>query len=338
MSTDAIWSGVDRLIDAARSPHDLRAHGLHLLAARRWRERGLDVPHAFVEAERDASFIGLAAPLVLGEVRTACDGPILVIKGPEVAARYPDPALRPYGDLDLLVEDADVAHAALLAAGFTPAGATPRDGFHHRRGLQSPRFPLRVEVHERPGWLAGGDAPSSAELLEAASPARAQVAGIVAPAPPHHAVLIAVHAWTHEPPGRISQLVDALLLLDECDREQAAAVAAGWGVERLWRTTVDAAETVLFDRPGRPTLRPPLRKLRRVEERTVLESHVYRAFAPFWAFPLPTALRSAWILFAEAVRPAPGEGWGEKAARIWQALRHGRMGRSTHERTIGFRR
>jgi hypothetical protein len=338
MTAEAIWEGVDRLIDGARSPHDLRAHGLHLLAAQRWREQGRTVPASLVESERDASMLSLAAPLVLGEVRADCDGPMLLVKGPEIAARYPDPALRPFGDLDLIVEDADRVHSALLGAGFTPAGAVPREGFHHRQGLRSPRFPLRVEVHDRPGWLPKRDAPPLDELLEAATPARTQVAGILAPSAAHHAVLVAVHAWVHEPLGRISQLVDAMLLLDESGPDEAASVAAAWGVARLWQTTVEAAEAILFQRPERLALRPAIRKLRQVEERTVLESHVYRAVAPFWALPLPTAIRTAAAMFGEAVRPTPGETWSEKRSRAWRAVRHARMGRSQHERSIGFRR
>lgn len=338
MSTDAIWAGVDRLIDGARSPHDLRAHGLHLLAVRRWRATDIEVPRSFVDAEHNASFIALGAPLVLREIRTAYDGAVIVVKGPEIATRYPDPALRPFGDLDVLVEDADAAYAALRSAGFTPDGPAPQEGFHHRQRLRSPRFPVPVEVHERVGWLVGGEAPPVAELLEAAEPGRMGVDGVLAPAPAHHAVLLAVHAWVHEPLGRASQLLDTLLLLDESSRHEAASVAARWGVSKVWRTTVEAADALFLDRAARPALRRPLRSLRRVEERSVLESHVYRALAPFWGFPLPIAVRSAATMVGTAARPAPGEGWRQKIGRIWQALRNARRGRSEHERSIGYRR
>ncbi len=45
--------------------------------------------------------MALAAQFVLGRVRDVCDGPILLVKGPEAAIRYPHGA-RGYGDLDLL--------------------------------------------------------------------------------------------------------------------------------------------------------------------------------------------------------------------------------------------
>ena len=338
MSTQAVWDGVDRLIDGARSPHDLRAHGLHLLAARRWRELGLDVPPRLVEAERDASFIALATPLVLGEIRAAYDGAILVVKGAEIATRYPDVALRPYGDIDVIVDNADAAFEALLDAGFTTDAAPQREGFHHRPRLRSPRFPVPVEVHCRPSWLVGGVAPPFAELLEAAGTARVEVDGILAPAASHHAVLAAAHSWSHEPLARISQLLDATLLLHECDRDEASALASRWGVAKVWQITVETADALFLARRERPALRRPLRRLRRVEERTVVESHIYRALGPFWALPPLRALGSAAVMLSEAARPEPGEGWRAKSARIWQAFRHARMGRSQHERRIGFRR
>jgi Uncharacterised nucleotidyltransferase len=338
VSVTAIWEGVDRLIDVAAGPRDLRAHGLHLLAVRRWRSRGRVVPDELVGAERAASFVALAAPLVLAEVRAAYDGAIVVLKGPELAARYPDPALRPYGDLDLLVDDGAAARRAMLGAGFTPAGAMPRDDFHHLQGLQSPRFPLRVEVHTRLGWVDGANPPRLQELLESAQPTAVAVDGVLALTPAHHAVLVAVHAWVHEPLGRISQLVDAALLASECDRRDISVVASRWGVGKLWRTTADAFDALLFDeRARRRTIGVPLRKLECVRERTVLESHLYRALAPFWALPPSAALAASAAAFGRAVRPAPGESWSEKAWRAQKAIRHATMRRSQHERTIGFR-
>ena len=47
---------------------------------------------------------------------------LILMKGPEAAARYPDPALRPFCDLDFLVDDPAAAHRALMAAGFVEVG------------------------------------------------------------------------------------------------------------------------------------------------------------------------------------------------------------------------
>ena len=42
---------------------------------------------------------------------------MVLMKGLEVGAYYPDPGLRPFRDLDLLVDDAERAQQALIEAG-----------------------------------------------------------------------------------------------------------------------------------------------------------------------------------------------------------------------------
>ena len=79
------------------------------------RATGRAVPEDFLEQERAAAVAAITAPLVLERVAAAYDRPAILVKGPEVAALYPDPALRSYWDVDLLVEDAEEAQRALLA-------------------------------------------------------------------------------------------------------------------------------------------------------------------------------------------------------------------------------
>src|SRR5688572_3205555 len=102
-STSHIWTAVERLVDRAASLDDLRAHRLHLLAGRRWRALRRAVPAELRVDERRSVVATLTAPVLLQRVRDAHDGPLIVLKGPEVAAHYPDAALRSYSDLDLLV-------------------------------------------------------------------------------------------------------------------------------------------------------------------------------------------------------------------------------------------
>src|SRR5918999_4771530 len=118
----AVLAAVETLIDRARTLQDLESQGLQLLAARRWRELGRPVPSRLLAQERVVAANLLVAPAVLRRIRSAYDGDILLLKGPEVAIAYPDAALRPYGDLDLLVSDAHAAQRALTAAGFEPVG------------------------------------------------------------------------------------------------------------------------------------------------------------------------------------------------------------------------
>ena len=88
------WDRVNALIDASPGVDDLRAHGLQLLAARRWRSAGLLLPAGLVREELQAIWRTHASPRVLEEIRTACTGPMMLMKGPVAAARYP---IRPRG-------------------------------------------------------------------------------------------------------------------------------------------------------------------------------------------------------------------------------------------------
>src|SRR5437016_4854555 len=115
---ESLWSGVDRLVDRAGSLDQLYHHGLHLLAARRWRTLGRVIPEELAVSESAARTAVEDAHVVLERVRAACAGPVVLLHGLEVAAFYPEQGLRSFGDLDLLVENAPEARASLLRAGF----------------------------------------------------------------------------------------------------------------------------------------------------------------------------------------------------------------------------
>ncbi len=80
-----LWAAVDRLVDRAPSLADLSSHRLDLLAARRWRERGVPVPRELADEERRAAVTHLAAPVLLARVRASYGGELALLKGLEVA-------------------------------------------------------------------------------------------------------------------------------------------------------------------------------------------------------------------------------------------------------------
>ena len=74
----------------------------------------------------------------IGGAFEKADIPFFTVKGLDVAALYPTPALRTMGDCDIIVhpEDKERAHQVLLSLGFTPGGERQDMEWHyHKNGL-----------------------------------------------------------------------------------------------------------------------------------------------------------------------------------------------------------
>jgi hypothetical protein len=331
-----LWDAVDELVDRAPRVSDLTFHRLHLLGARRYRETGRLVPRDLAGAERNAAILNLVVPVVLERVRSAYDRTILVMKGPEAAARYPDPALRPFGDLDLLVPDAAEAQRALLAAGFVTAGPPePYVDIHHLQPLQWPDIPLLVEIHDRPKWPSGLPLPSRAELLASAIPGSTGVPGMLTLAPEFHAMVIAAHSWAHRPLAWIGHLVDLAAMTAGLDRRELDRTAAELGMLRLWRTSIGAADALFEEAPTPLALRLWARNLRQVREQTVFGSHLIRWLPPWWALSPRGALRANGFTLSRELGPLRDEPWRHKLRRTLRAFRHAGRRLSEHHRTLG---
>jgi hypothetical protein len=330
-----LWQGVGRLLDGAVALEEMRPHGLELFALGQRDVRGRHVPDALVVAVRGAMMKTLAAPLVLQRVRELVDGPILLLKGPETAACYLEPSARPFNDLDLLVRDAVQVQRALIGAGFKQVGDEARYlGGHQMAPLRHPDFPLPVEVHIRPHWVDGIPPPSPDQLFETAVPSVAPVAGISALPRVSHAILLAVHAWAHEPLGSLRQLIDVAAVRQGVPTDELTALAQVWGVERIWRTTTATIDALFFGAPQPWPLRTWARSLTRVCERTVLETHLERWLAGFSAFPPGRAAGMALRAVATDLRPMGGEDWTRKLGRTSTAIRNTFLRRSWHDAEV----
>lgn len=326
------WSAVDRLLDRAPDLAALAANRLHLLAARRWRELGRTLPEGLESAERRNVVATLVAPDLLGRVRRACAGQLVLHKGPEIGSRYPDPALRPFADLDLLVPDVTSVRRALLAAGFVEVGSPAAyESTPHGRPLQWPGFPLYVEIHAAPNWPSWVRLRPTSELIEAATPSLLGVDGIMTLAPHHHVLTVAAHAWAHGPLSRVGDLVDVEVMSAGIDPEELVVLARRWGLARLWRTTKEAAGAVIFGSAPPLAVRTWARNLPSVRERTVLEVHVGRCLAGFSGGGPATGLRALGRELAADARPLEGETWGAKLRRARRAVRNARVSKSRHD-------
>lgn len=287
---DGLSAQLDRLVDRAPSVRALLDHRLGVAAARRWRALGRDVPDALASEEHFASAAGLAAPVVLERVLAAYGGPVAVLKGPEVACRYPDPTLRPHHDLDLLVEDAPAAQDALLRAGCEVR--IRQRSAHHELPLVFPDLPLVVELHSAP-LVPAWTTVRGADVLSSAVPSRWAVGRALAPAPEIHAVLLAAHSWVERPLRRVLDLADVHVLLADADRARALSIADGWALGGVMRSTLAAADATFAMAPTPWTLRTWARNLPAVRERTRLEALAEHVAAPFAALPATSAWRES---------------------------------------------
>jgi Uncharacterised nucleotidyltransferase len=331
-SRAAVISAVDSLIDRARTLRDLEHHGLQLFALRRSRALDRPVPDRLLAQERQAALISLAAPAVLERIRGAYDGDLLLLKGPEAAAAYPDPRLRPWGDIDLLVPDSSAAERALMATGFEPIGDRQKyAGLHHRQPLRLPGLPVVVELHHAPKWPKGLQAPTAAALFDVAVPARCGIEGIFGLPPAHHAIVLAAHAWAHAPLGHLRHLLDVSLVAADAGQVDWRALTEHWGASPLWRSTVRALHST-FGSARRPaTLRLWARHLASVRERTVLETHLTSWMSPLWSFSGFEALRKCATALAADLGPLPGESWPDKLVRTRHAFADASLTASHHE-------
>ena len=333
----SLWESVDRLVASAPRYSDLEVHGLQHLGAGHTRRFGPLPPQA-AAAQRWAAICSMLAPLVLERVVAAAGEPVVLMKGPELAERYPDPAWRPYRDVDILVADAVGVWNRLKAAGFEETGDPDLYiDLHHLRPLVLPGLPLIVEVHSRPKWIEGMEPPDTAELIATAVPSRLPVEGLLTLEPARHAVAVAAHAWAHVPLSRAVHLIDIAAVSDELDPHEPAAIAKAWGIERIWRVTSAAIDGLLYGRPRPVSTRIWARHLWDVRERTVLERHVQHWLAPFWALPIVRALRVTGVELGREVLPAPGETWRRKVVRTWHALRNAFTRLSDHNRSLETR-
>lgn len=327
-----IWPRVNELVDRAETVTALHAHRLHLYAAWHWRTQGRPVPTELVELERGAAVQRLGAPALLRHVREAYDGPMLLLKGAEVAARYPKPELRPSLDLDFLVPDATAVQKALIAGGFAEREVFHGNEHHHLRALEWPGALMRVEVHNTPSWPTWLTPPSTDELFEAAASESVLGHGILALPPAHHALIVTAHMWREIPLARLGQLIDVRVLAQEAEPDELERLSSDWGLRRLWARTDGTAQRVLGGESRQGTF--PAKRLETVSEATVLEAKLAELAAPFRGLPPGKALvATARELLAELL-PQPYETWRGKLTRSAGALRQSFRARSARDREL----
>ena len=214
--------------DAAR--HGLSALVLHLAG-----ETGLERPASALarlraDARISAAQAMRARALLIRALDALADRGVLAapLKGHFLAQRlYPDPLLRPSGDVDLLVarEDLERALRALSSLGLAPPSPELeryRREHHHHLELTSPAGTVELHFEAITGF---GTQISGAPLLARARPATLEGRRLLALDPADELVYLAVHASQHVF-ARLSWLYDLKLHLRAHPPDADAVIAA----------------------------------------------------------------------------------------------------------------
>ena len=196
---------------------------------------------------------------------------------------------------------------------------------HHLPPLKWPTISLGVEVHSSPNWPLRARRPPHAEILQSSRDSSVGIDGVLAPTPVAHALILAAHAWSHDPLGFLRDLVDVAAVSSEVDERELDRTAEAWGIGKVWRTTRGAVQALFYD--GRETL--PLRlwarHLETVRERTVLETHLAQLVQSFWGLPARQAALETAAAIEHLVKPVHGERWQDKLRRARFALSERRV-------------
>ena len=253
---EALLGSLTTRIGELAEPDRLSNHRVDALAAEIAHRRGQPVPNPLRRAALNTALLEMSATAVLERVRATVDGPVVLLKGLEVAAHYPDGLPRALTDVDLLVTDARRQHRRLLTLEeFRTGEDHPRyEDHHHLAPLWLGGLSVPLELHHALGGEAWMRLPTTAELVERVAPSATGIPGVTTLDPVDHAVFVAVHAWRSAPLGRLGHLLDVEVLRraahavhDDADR-RLDDTAADWRVARLWRWTVAAIDDRLLGR------------------------------------------------------------------------------------------
>ncbi|MCU0522300.1 MAG: nucleotidyltransferase family protein [Anaerolineae bacterium] len=155
------WHGEVRRPEAELIAWARRQRLLPLLGWRADRD-GWHLPDALTTAIRRSRLTVAASQALtnqqlraLGETAQSLSMPVVLVKGAAAAEAYPAPWMRPYGDIDLLVDEADAAALLieLRKRGYSDAKGIPGTRHEHLPPLQHIGGGHWVEVHTSLAWI-----------------------------------------------------------------------------------------------------------------------------------------------------------------------------------------
>lgn len=274
-------TGDEQLFLTAAEHHNLLtyallAHGRGRLILSQARHRHLK--DAAARRVIHARLLEHALPSVVAALKRQLGVPPVLVKGPAVAIRYyPDPSLRPFVDLDLLVPRArlEMAAAALQAEGYEREVEYRRDftaQYGHDIHLVRPGPPrIDVELH----WRMGDDQATSglgyAYLADSAEELVIENESVLAPSVPADLLVLSAHLLSDRN-RRLCWIHDIYLAASRATAEEwqeAFAQADRLGLSWVLHRALDYALRHLYlrrERPISPREPPPFGPLRAGEE------------------------------------------------------------------------
>ena len=252
------------LLPAANGPRLLELAGEHgvlgHLAARLGKRDGHTLPpetrQALLDGQRAQNFVTLrmTAELfrILEQFASAGIG-ALVVKGPVLAVRaYGDPAMRAYGDLDLLVRRRDIRRATelMMAAGYdaaVPIAAIDAGKIPGQYLFSRPEAKLIIELHNDFTLRYFPRRLPLERFFERQTRVQVDSREVPALSVEDELVLICVHGAKHLW-ERLMWIADVAALVSRqanLDWDRAASSAKEAGAERMLHTGLQLAATLL---------------------------------------------------------------------------------------------
>lgn len=174
-----------------------------------------------------------------------------VLKGSALAhLDYPQPALRSYNDIDLLLRADDIvrAVATLSAAGFTRTLAEPRPGFDRRfdKGMTlRPAANYELDLHRTFVLGPWGRRVRLDELWDEGQEFTLAGGTVRALSRPNRFLHVCYHAALGNWPLRLGSLRDVAEVLKTVDEAAVRRIAMDWGIEAIVAAAVADTQRLL---------------------------------------------------------------------------------------------
>lgn len=196
-----------------------------------WRAQqlGWELPAAMTEAIRRSRMAVAAQQALthqqlrtLGEIAQHLAIPVVLVKGAAAAEAYPEPWMRPYGDIDLLIDEVNASPylKALRDNGYQDVAGTPGTRHEHLPPLMDPNTGGWVEIHTSLAWIQNRSLFTLSSWADRLRPI-ANSPGLYAPNPMDHTLYLLFHGIVqHDLERSVQVLTDVWFWTEHWDERE----------------------------------------------------------------------------------------------------------------------